>query len=112
MRAGAVGAVQADLQAAEVDAHAALQMLDIIVRGVLLFDAAADAGTDRPFDVSSIIGADQLLDLVFGVVRQFVATAAEKLDAVEFIGIVRGGNDDAGIAFVFAGQVGDARASG
>ena len=47
---------------------------------------------------------------VLDLVVELVAVGAEELDAVVVVGIVGGGDDDAGVGAQAAGDVGDARA--
>ena len=64
----------------------------------------------RP-DRIDLAGEDQLLrSALLDLVVQLVAVVAEKFDAVILVGIVRSGEDDAGIGAERAGDVGHARA--
>ena len=92
----AVGTVHADPQPGEVVFDCGAQMLDILRAGLL---HAADHGTDIAPALlrDRIFAEDEGFDLRLCRVGQFVALAVEDLDAVVLIGIVRSGDDDAGV---------------
>ena len=107
----AVRAIHHDAHAFE--RHAARE------RGLGIFDVAAQRVVDAHrladcvggrADVFDLAAEDQVLDLIFDLVVELVAVGAEELDAVVVVGIVRGGDDDAGVGAQAAGDVGDARA--
>ena len=56
-----------------------------------------------------LAGENELLDFLFDLIVEFVAVVPEKFDAVVFVGIVRGGENDAGIGAERARDVSDAR---
>ena len=69
---------------------------------------APDFARGRPNRID-LAGENELLDLLFDLVVELVAIVPEKFDAIVLVGIVRGGENDAGIGAKRARDVGDAR---
>ena len=59
-------------------------------------------------DVFDLAAENQVFDFVLDLVVELVAVGAEEFDAVVGVGIVRGGDDDAGVGAQAARDVGDA----
>ncbi len=87
----------------------ALAIFDVAAQRVVNAHRLADRVGGRA-DVLDLAAEHQALDLVLDLVVELVAVGAEELDAVVVIGIVRGGDDDAGVGAQAAGDIGDARA--
>ena len=105
---GAVGAIDDDAQTVEPQParKALLDEFDVAAAGVVEPLDPAELGRNRaPARPAGEAGLDPLLDLV----RQLVAVAAEQLDAVVAIGIVRGRDNDADIGAQAARQHRDRR---
>ena len=104
---GAVGAVDDDAHAAQVERarKAALAELDVPARRV--FDAAGAAEFRRRHAAERL--AELRLDRCLDVVGQLVAVGREELDAVVLVRIVRRADDDARLQPQRARQVGDRR---
>jgi hypothetical protein len=100
-----MGAVDDDLQPAGTSTPGtALAELDVATGGVVdTLDLAEPRGR-HGFSGRSISASMASLDLI----RQLVAVGGEELDAVVVVGVVRGGDDDAGGGAEGAGQIGDA----
>ena len=71
-------------------------------------DGLADLSGGRA-DCFDFAAENEVLDLLLDLVVELVAVVPEKFDAVVLVGIVRGGDDDAGIRAQAARDVGDAR---
>ena len=104
---GAVGAVDDDLQTAQVarSIHRALAELDVAPARVV------DA--ERPAKLQGVDPHRRLLqqplDGGLPFVRQLVAFAVEQLDAVVLVAVVRAADDDAGVGAECSGEVRDRR---
>ncbi len=88
MVSGAVGAVDDDLQPAQVERgrEGALAEFDVAARGVVHPPRLAELGRFLALDLAT----EALFDLRFHFVRQLAAVGGKKLDAVVLIGVVRG----------------------
>ena len=85
---GAVGAVDADVQAVEVAAEAVGDVVAVAADRDLEVVDLAEVGVARRL-------AEQRLDLLLGLVRELLPVAVEQLDAVVLGRVVRGGDDGA-----------------
>ncbi len=99
-----MGAVDDDGQAVEAAGACLADVAQVAVGRVLRVDDPADPRADR---AQARPARDQVLDLVLGIVVEFVAAGAEDLDAVVGHRVVRGGDHHTEIGIICAGQVGD-----
>jgi hypothetical protein len=78
----------------------------IPAKGIINSDGLADGFRGRS-DGLDVAAEDELFDLVFNWIVEFVAVGPEKLDAVVRVRIVRSGDDDASVGAETAGHVSD-----
>ena len=112
--AGAVGAVQTDLDAAErvnaqADqvAHVAVAAADIVNRTADV--VAAGEGQLRPILIEDVqLAVDVILDEKQRFFVHFLAVTVDELDAVVIVGVVAGRDHDAAVEVVDTGNVGHA----
>ena len=92
---GAVGAVEAHLDALQREVGARDEVRDVAVAALHVVDRAADgiAGRERDLDLS----VDEVLDLLEHVLVHLVALAVDELDAVVVVGIVARRDHDAAV---------------
>ena len=107
--AGAVGAVDHDLEAGEIDARRQRRGAEILVATARLVDTRGLAERVRLARQRRLVQVR--LDLLLEFVGQLAAVRVEELDAVVFVQVVRRADDDAEAAAELLRQVGDARAS-
>ena len=97
-----------DLQAGQIYIYGSHSMVNILFSGIgTVFDLTY-AGTDRELDAGHIV-PDQRFDLVFHSIRKLITVAVKELDPVELYRIVRGGDHNSRIYFVFLGQISHCR---
>ena len=104
---GSVGAVGDDAEAGERKAGDGVdEELDVVV---LIGDVVFDGGQGGGFGRGDLRGVEQDIALHGELERvgELESVGAEELDAVVLPGIVGGGDDDAGVEAVFAGEEGD-----
>ena len=106
---GAVGAVGDDLQAGEREAGNGIdEELNVVgLKGGIVFDGRKRCGIGD-VDLRGVV-QDLVFHGQFDRVGQLESVAAEELDAVVLPGIVRGGDDDAGVEAVRAREKRDGR---
>ena len=107
---GAVGAVHHDAHAVEGQAlgERSLCELDVTAQRVVNADGFADLRGGGA-DALDVAAEDEAFDPRLDGFGQLEAVRAEELDAVIIVGIVRGGDDDAGVRAQRARGVSDAR---
>ena len=103
---GAVGAVDGDAHAAQVERDALDHVPDVALHGALELLGAAEVGAGQRLQVVML---DVRLDLGLFLVAQLDAGAGEELDAVVGEGVVRGADDDAGVGAALQHQRGEPR---
>ena len=116
--AGAVGAVQTDLDAAEgVDAqadqvpHIAVAACHIVHSAAHM--VAAGKGQLRPVLIENVqLAVEVILDQQQRFLVHLLAVAVNELDTVVIVGVVAGRDHDAAVEIVHAGDVGNARGGG
>ena len=116
--AGAVGAVQADLDAAEgVDAqtdqvaHIAVAARHIVHRAA--HAVAVGKGQLWPVLIKDMeLAVDVILHKQQRLLVHLLAVAVDELDAVVIVGVVAGGNHNAAVKVIHAGNVGHAGRGG
>ena len=101
-----MGAIDDHGQVIEPQRAGGAHVVQVALDGILGVDDAANAGADR---AQTGAGRDQVFDLVFGGVVEFVAARAEDLDAVVRHRVVRRRDHDAEVGVVGAGQIGHRR---
>ena len=101
---GSVGAVDDDVEAGEGEAGDGVdEELDVVVLiGGVVFDGRQGGGIGRG-DLGGVM-EDFVFDGELDGVGELEAVGAEELDAVVLPGIVRGGDDDAGVEAVLCGR--------
>ena len=82
--------------------------LHVTPEGVIDAGGAPDLLRGRPNGID-LAGKNELLDLLLDFVVEFVAIVPEKFDPVVLVGIMRGGEDDAGVGAERARDIGHAR---
>ena len=105
---GAVGAVHQDFQPRQVRLDGGGHKVDVVPLQ-LAHPVVAAADLPPGAVLHGGAGEDLLLDPGLHAVRQLVALAAEHLDAVVLIGVVAGGDDDAGVGPLLPGEIGHRR---
>ena len=116
--AGAVGAVQTDLDAAEgVDTqadqvpHVAVAASHIVHSAAHM--VAAGKGQLRPVLIKEVqLAVEVILDQQQRFLVHLLAVAVNELDTVVIVGVVAGRDHDAAVEIVHAGDVGNARGGG
>ena len=107
---GTVRTVEHDLHAVEALCTGAHHIVDVLIEKIIAILHNPDVlarGTRRV--VIRLEAADELFEFILHSVRQFVAVAAEELDAVVGKRIVRGRDHDACHRLVRAREIGDRR---
>ncbi len=107
----AVGAVQRHLAPVEGAGGQAGEVADVAVAAGIEVHGAADLILGGPGDLGQV-AVDIALDLILEVVVHLLALAVHQLDAVVIIGIMAGGNHDAAVEGLGAGDVADAGGGG
>jgi hypothetical protein len=104
---GAVGAIEHDAQAGQVDVpgQGALGVFDVAGARFLVAMGAADLASAG--EMLGEVAVDQALDLEFDFVGELEPVGTEQLDAIVLIGIVRGRDHHPEIGPQRAGQHGD-----
>src|SRR5207244_12431914 len=85
-----------------------LREFDVTAKRVINTRGASNFSGGRP-DVVDLTAENQVLDLCFDLIVEFVAVVPEKFDAVVFVRVVRGGKNNAGIGAERAGNRSQAR---
>ena len=101
---GTVGTVHQYAESGKIALHRGGHKVNVVP---LQLAHAVVAAADLPpgAELHRGVGKDLLLDPGLHCIRELVALAAEDLDAVMLIGVVAGGEDDAGVSFLLPGQV-------
>ena len=82
--------------------------LDVAAQRIVDSTGAPDFSGGRP-DRIDLAAENELLDLLLDLVIEFVAIVPEKFNSVVFVGIVRSGENDAGVRAQRTGDVSHAR---
>ena len=101
---GAVGHIQAHLHVLEAVLAHGNQVPDVAVAAGHIVHGAADLLPLGNGDLD--LAVDVLLDLEDGLLVHLLAAAAQELDAVVVVGVVGGGDHDAAVEVVHAGDPG------
>ena len=101
---GAVGAVHQDVEPRQVALNGGGHEIDIVpLQLAHAVVAAADLAPGA--ELHGLPGENFLLNAGLHGVGELVALAAEDLDAVVLVGVVAGGDDDAGVGLLLPGQI-------
>ena len=100
--------VHYDLQSGQIHIYRSHRMVNVFFSGIRAVFDLADAGSDRELNTGHIV-PDQSLDLILYSIRKLITVAVEELDSVKFHRIVRGGDHNSRIYFVFFRQISHCR---
>src|SRR5207253_2197749 len=90
----------------EISREGTFGVFDVTTERVVHTNGFADmlGGGTNHFDVAA---ENEIFDFAFDGVVEFVTIGAEKFNAVVIVGIVRGGDDNAGVGAQAAGDISD-----